>query len=133
VIWLPRKPTTEVIEHRITFGQKERNLLDTVVTSYGFNRVSSPLIALLSDVSAMAFLTTIYVGYKYGPSKVQWLKNRYESLEELAQDVQGILESEYVETAANIDQTLQNIEESGQTPLQVLFSGTPLGPLFSLL
>ncbi len=130
---MPRKPTTEVIEHRITFGQKERNLLDTVVASYGFNRVSSPLIALLSDVSAMAFLTTLYVGWKYGPSKVEWLKNQYENLEELAQDVQGILESEYVERAANLDQTLENIEESGQTPFQVLFSGTPLAPIFTLL
>ncbi len=133
MIRLPRKPTTEVIEHRITFGQKERNLLDTVVASYGFNRVSSPLIALLSDVSAMAFLTTLYVGYKYGPDKVQWLENQYESLEKLAQDVQTILESEYVDRAVGIGETLENIEESGQTPLQVLFSGTPLGPLFSLL
>lgn len=53
---MPRKPTTEVIEHRITLGGYERNLLSDAVTGYNFKNVSTPVVAALSDVSFILFV-----------------------------------------------------------------------------
>ena len=53
---MPRKPTTEVIEHRITLGTYERQLLSDTAGAYQFNKVSNPLVALISDNSAMGRL-----------------------------------------------------------------------------
>ena len=68
---MPRKPTTEVIEHRITLGTYERQLLSDTAGAYQFNKVSNPLVALISDNSAMALITLaigIYLDGKLDPS-----------------------------------------------------------------
>lgn len=56
---MPRKPVNEVIEHRISLGQYEREQLDTVVTANAVNRIADPVVALLSDVSALVALTSL--------------------------------------------------------------------------
>lgn len=48
---MPRKPTEKVIEHRITLGTYERQVLSDAVSSYNFKNVSTPIVAALSDVS----------------------------------------------------------------------------------
>ena len=50
---MPRLPVDgkKVVEHRITFGTKEREILDSALGAYQFNRVASPVVAGLSDVS----------------------------------------------------------------------------------
>jgi hypothetical protein len=53
---MPRKPTSEVIEHRITLGGYERQLVSDVAGSYQFNKIANPLIRLISDNTAMALI-----------------------------------------------------------------------------
>lgn len=55
---MPRLPVDgkRVVEHRITLGQYEREQLDSVVTGVTFRNVANPMVALLSDVSALVAL-----------------------------------------------------------------------------
>jgi len=53
---MPRKPTSEVIEHRITLGTYERQLVSDVAGSYQFNKIANPIISLISDNTAMALI-----------------------------------------------------------------------------
>ena len=43
----------KVIEHRITFGTKERDMLESALTGYQFKNVATPIVAGMSDVSFM--------------------------------------------------------------------------------
>lgn len=54
-----RKPVEKVIEHRITFGSKERQQIDSLVTSMNIKNISTPSVSLLSDVSGMIALIGI--------------------------------------------------------------------------
>ena len=83
-------------------------------------------VKLISDVSALAFLSSLYIGFKYGPSKLEWMKDKYDSVEELAKDVSAVVGSEkkkYEEIA----------EKAGVSPFELLFAGTPIAPLFAVL
>ena len=58
---MPRLPVDgkKVIEHRITFGTKERELLHGVAGAYQFNRVATPTVAAISDVSFWITLASL--------------------------------------------------------------------------
>jgi hypothetical protein len=132
---MPRLPVDgkRVIEHRITFGTKERELLDNVATSYSINKVATPLVALISDISALAFLTSIYIGFKFGRPALNKLKDTYESTEELMKDVANIIEeSDIIDFGLGAYEGAKTLEEKGLNPLEVLFSNTPLAPLFKV-
>jgi hypothetical protein len=58
VIRLPKVKPDNVVRHELVLGRAERELLDTAVTAIAANRVLTPLVALLSDVSA---LTAIFI------------------------------------------------------------------------
>ena len=53
---MPRKPTTEVIEHRITLGGYERRIISDAVAGYNFKNVATPVVAGLSDISFVIFV-----------------------------------------------------------------------------
>jgi len=53
---MPRKPTNEVIEHRITLGNYERQIVSDVAGSYQFNKIANPVISLISDNTAIALI-----------------------------------------------------------------------------
>jgi hypothetical protein len=55
---MPRLPVDgkKVVEHRITLGSKERMLLDELVGAQTFNRIATPVVAGMSDVSFMLAL-----------------------------------------------------------------------------
>lgn len=55
---MPRLPVDgkKVIEHRVTLGSYEREQLDTFVTGVTVRNVGDPLVALLSDVTALTFI-----------------------------------------------------------------------------
>ena len=89
---MPRLPVDgkRVIEHRITFGTKEREMLDSALTGYQFNRVATPIVAGLSDVTFMLTITAI-LGY-YFPKIV--IPSANTPIEEVLQNLQtGIKES----------------------------------------
>lgn len=53
---MPIRPPDQVITHRIEFGKRDREILEGAVAAYQFNKVSTPVVAGLSDVS---FVITI--------------------------------------------------------------------------
>ena len=48
---MPRAKADNVVIHRIELGGKERELAEGALAAYQFNRIASPLVAGLSDVS----------------------------------------------------------------------------------
>ncbi len=50
-----RKPD-QVIEYRVSLQDKQSEQLDTIIAAFAFNKVGSPLVALLSDPSAMLII-----------------------------------------------------------------------------
>jgi len=53
-----RKPD-QVIEYRISLQDKQSEQLDTIITAFAFNKVGTPLVALLSDKSAMLIIVGV--------------------------------------------------------------------------
>jgi len=58
---MPRLPVDgkKVIEHRITFGTKERQILEGGLGAYQFNKVATPIVAAITDVSFWITLATL--------------------------------------------------------------------------
>jgi len=53
---MPRKPTTEVIEHRITLGTYERKIVDDVASSYSFKSIADPIIRFVNDDTSLLLI-----------------------------------------------------------------------------
>jgi hypothetical protein len=65
---MPKPKPDQVIRHEIVFGRSERELIEGALVAYQVNKVATPLVALISDVSAMTFIFSIiggYLGIKY--------------------------------------------------------------------
>ena len=65
---MPKPKPTEIIRHEIILGRVERDLVETATMAYTVNRISTPLVALLSDISAMTIILSLvatYLGFKY--------------------------------------------------------------------
>ena len=54
-----RKPVDKVIEHRICFGSKERQQIDSLVTSMNIKNIATPSVSILNDVTGMIALIGI--------------------------------------------------------------------------
>lgn len=77
---------------RIELGTKERQQIDDFMIGYQINKIATPLVALLSDVSAMSVLVTAYAVYKYGDDALDYFKNEaYDNLEELYKDFRNVV------------------------------------------
>ena len=63
---MPRLPVDgkKVIEYRITLGQKERDMVDTLITGATVKNVANPIVSLLKDNTALValyvFLVALY-------------------------------------------------------------------------
>jgi len=53
-----RKPD-QVIEYRVSLQDKQSEQLDSMIAAYQINKVATPLVALLSDPSAMLLITAL--------------------------------------------------------------------------
>ena len=65
---MPKRKPDQVIRHEIVFGRSERELIEGALVAYQINRIATPTVALLSDVSAMSIVLTAlgtYLGFKY--------------------------------------------------------------------
>jgi len=51
-----RKPD-QVIEYRVSLQDKQSEQLDSMIAAYQVNKIATPLVALLSDASAMLLIT----------------------------------------------------------------------------
>lgn len=56
---MPKPKPDEVIRHEIVLGRTEREMMETVIAGITFNRVATPTVALLSDVSALSAIILI--------------------------------------------------------------------------
>ena len=112
---MSKEKPDKVVVHRIEFQKKERELIEGLTTAYALNRVATPIVALLSDVSAMTLLTSIYVGYRYGEQGLALLTPEPETVGVIVQDLQNIYTA--IPVGLNI-----GIENSLFAPLSPLFS-----------
>jgi len=65
---MPKPKPDQVIRHEIVFGRSERELISDGLLAYQVNRISTPLVALLSDASAMGLILgglATYYGFKF--------------------------------------------------------------------
>ena len=65
---MPKPKPDQVIRHEIVFGRSERELISDGLLAYQVNRISTPLVALLSDASAMGLIfggIATYYGFKF--------------------------------------------------------------------
>ena len=57
-----RKPD-QVIEYRISLQDKQSEQLDSIIAAYQVNKIGTPLVALLSDGSAMLIIAGLLEAY----------------------------------------------------------------------
>jgi len=90
---MPRLPVDgkKVIEHRITLGTKERELLESYVFGSNFNQITEPGVELLKDISAMTTITIAFIAFRYGADIAAQLKGNYDDILELILDIDGTL------------------------------------------
>ena len=65
---LPKPKPDQVVRHEIVFGRAERELISDGLLAYQINKISTPLVALLSDASAMGLILggiATYYGFKF--------------------------------------------------------------------
>ena len=68
VVFIPKPKPDQVIRHEIVFGRSERDLIEGALVAYQVNRIATPAVALISDVSAMAIVFSAlgtYLGFKF--------------------------------------------------------------------
>jgi len=69
---MPKNKPDKTIEYRISLQDKEREILEQLSTAYTVNRIGTPLVALLSDGSAMILVTAFfYTLFGKGPDMEQ--------------------------------------------------------------
>jgi len=56
---MPKPKPDQTIRHEIVLSRPDRELLSDVVVAYQINKVATPLVALVSDSSAMLLITGI--------------------------------------------------------------------------
>lgn len=56
---MPKPKPDQIVRHEIVLGKSERELLRNVQEAYVFNRISSPIVAGLSDVSFVATVSVL--------------------------------------------------------------------------
>ena len=65
---MPKPKPDQVIRHEIVLGRSERELISDGLLAYQVNRISTPLVALISDISAMSLILgglATYYGFKF--------------------------------------------------------------------
>ena len=98
----------KVIEHRISLSGKERELLESAVFGYQFNQISDPIIKLISDISAMTFLVSVYLALRYGDDVAAQLGDNFDSVTDLFSKANTIIQ-EAKPIVQSSGELLQNI------------------------
>jgi len=65
---MPKPKPDQVVRHEIVLGRSERELISDGLLAYQINKISTPLVALLSDASAMGLILggiATYYGFKF--------------------------------------------------------------------
>tara|TARA_Y100000996_G_scaffold402826_1_gene375189 strand:+ start:923 stop:1375 length:453 start_codon:yes stop_codon:yes gene_type:complete len=98
---MPKPKPDNIVRHEIVLGRSERQLIEDGLLAYQINRISTPLVALLSDASAMGLIFAglgTYYGFKFDiiPNAAQStadlynnFKAQYDAAKETATDIQN--------------------------------------------
>ena len=88
---MPRAKPRHIDVLRIEMGTKERQMFEDALIGYQIKSIGTPLVALLSDVSAMSLLITAYAVYKYGDDALNYFRDEaYEDLQDLYKDFMNV-------------------------------------------
>ena len=109
----PRRKPDEIIEHRISLGPYERERLDLLVAGNVFNKLSTPIVNLLSDVSGLAALVGILEAV--GVLNIRKYIKANTPLELWYNQVLEGLYSGFDEANQALDAALDEIAQLGQT------------------
>ena len=60
---MPKPKPDQVIRHEIVFGRSERELIEGALVAYQVNKIATPAVALISDISAMTLIFSAIAGY----------------------------------------------------------------------
>ncbi len=53
---MPKRKADKVIEYRISLQDKEREMIDSALGAYQMNKIATPIVNLMNDVSGMTVL-----------------------------------------------------------------------------
>lgn len=109
---MPRSKASETIIHRIELGGYERERLDLLVAGNVFNKVSNPIVNLLSDVSGLAALVGILEAV--GVLNIRKYIKTNTPLELWYNQVIGGLYSGFDEANQALDLVLDEMRETGE-------------------
>jgi len=128
---MPRLPIkgdkNGVHEYRITLGTFERERLDSALTAFSINRVATPLVALLSDVTGMTVVVIAFVWFRTPKERRAELSALLKNLDMFSGEPLNIYK--LVNMAVDLFQFLASIPESLQDELAGIqqFGGAGLG------
>lgn len=115
---MPKPKPDNVIRHEIVLGRSEREMLDTAITAVAANRVLTPLVALLSDVSA---LSAIFILLE-ATGMIDLIPN------EIRQGIEsGVYET--IEQAEEAWETGQRIKEDAENAARIAAGLSPITPI----
>lgn len=114
---MPRAKSDRIVTHRVELGVKEREIADSILAAYGFNRVAGPIVELMKDVSGMivlgGLLSAIY-------PKIT-LPTGETSMEEVVESIgKGILETIKDREEATIEKQQEFAQQQNQIFVNLL-------------
>lgn len=118
---MPRAKSDRIETLRVELGVKEREIADSLLAAYGFNRVATPIVELMKDVSGMivlgGLLSIVYPKIKIPTGEA--------SMEEVVDSIgSGIVES----IKDREKQTIETQQEFAQQQNQIFIN--LLGTIF---
>ena len=122
MIPLPKPKPDQVIRHELVLGSVERKLLDEATTAYQVNKIATPIVNLMNDVTGMIVLLSLLasVGALIG------LGVSFIFLVDDDLSIAGVID-------AFVSQTNQHRAARGLTLLRVGASGIPVaGPVVGI-
>ena len=127
---MPKPKPDQVIRHEIVFGRSERELIEGALVAYQVNRIATPTVALLSDVSAMSIVLTAlgtYLGFKYSIGSLA-INTTQDLINDFQNQYDAYKQTPEYQQAVGVGQAAAYGAASGIPGI-----GTPLSQLVSLL
>ena len=115
---MPRSKSDRIETVRIELGVKEREIADSLMAAYGFNRVAGPIVELMKDVSGMVVLGGILaVIYP----KITLPTGEEPSMEEVVESIgSGILDSIKEREQKTIEEQQEFAQQQNQIFINLL-------------
>ena len=127
---MPKVKPDQVVRHEIVLGRSERDLISDGIAAYQFNRITTPLVALFSDASAMGLILgglATYYGFKYSIGSLA-INTTQDLINDFQNQYDAYKQTPEYQQAVGVGQAAAYGAASGIPGI-----GTPLSQLVSLL